>query len=411
MPRLATRTGRAKPSAIMVIAEKAKQLKTEGKDVVNFSIGVPNFLPGDHVYQAVRDWTSRDSGAYGSNRGAPALLDAIVSHFKQSGLDGYTRNQVTVGIGAKQVLYNLCEALLDEGDEIVFPSPYWTSYVDIAEILGAKITILECPPEQNYKLTPAQLDKALASRPKVFLFNNPSNPTGMVYSRDEVAALAEVLVKHPDTWIITDDIYNRLVFDGIGYHNFVQFKPELRERTFIMDSLSKTYGMPGWRVGFVAGPEAGIKGLVTLNSNHITCLPEITEVAAITALTGPQAIPSAKRDEFSKRRDEVVNALLAIPGVKCPRPQGAFYAFPDISVAFGKSHNGRPIRNDVDFCKALLEDKFVATVPGSAFGEPRSLRISYTCAPEQLQKGLARIQSFFAELSDARVERARAAGA
>jgi aspartate aminotransferase len=411
MPRLATRTGRAKPSAIMVIAEKAKQLKTEGKDVVNFSIGVPNFLPGDHVYQAVRDWTSRDSGAYGSNRGAPALLDAIVSHFKQSGLDGYARNSVTVGIGAKQVLYNLCEALLDEGDEIVFPSPYWTSYVDIAEILGAKITILECPPEQNYKLTPAQLDKALASRPKVFLFNNPSNPTGMVYSRDEVAALAEVLVKHPDTWIITDDIYNRLVFDGIGYHNFVQFKPELRERTFIMDSLSKTYGMPGWRVGFVAGPEAGIKGLVTLNSNHITCLPEITEVAAITALTGPQAIPSAKRDEFSKRRDEVVNALLAIPGVKCPRPQGAFYAFPDISVAFGKSHNGRPIGNDVDFCKALLEDKFVATVPGSAFGEPRSLRISYTCAPEQLQKGLARIQSFFAELSDAQVERARAAGA
>jgi aspartate aminotransferase len=411
MPRLAIRTGRAKPSAIMVIAEKAKQLKTEGKDVVNFSIGVPNFLPGDHVYQAVRDWTSRDSGAYGSNRGAPALLDAIVSHFKQSGLDGYTRNQVTVGIGAKQVLYNLCEALLDEGDEIVFPSPYWTSYVDIAEILGAKITILECPPEQNYKLTPAQLDKALASRPKVFLFNNPSNPTGMVYSRDEVAALAEVLVKHPDTWIITDDIYNRLVFDGIGYHNFVQFKPELRERTFIMDSLSKTYGMPGWRVGFVAGPEAGIKGLVTLNSNHITCLPEITEVAAITALTGPQAIPSAKRDEFSKRRDEVVNALLAIPGVKCPRPQGAFYAFPDISVAFGKSHNGRPIRNDVDFCKALLEDKFVATVPGSAFGEPRSLRISYTCAPEQLQKGLARIQSFFAELSDTQVERVRAAGA
>ena len=411
MPRLATRTGRAKPSAIMVIAEKAKQLKTEGKDVVNFSIGVPNFLPGDHVYQAVRDWTSRDSGAYGSNRGAPALLDAIVSHFKQSGLDGYARNSVTVGIGAKQVLYNLCEALLDEGDEIVFPSPYWTSYVDIAEILGAKITILECPPEQNYKLTPAQLDKALASRPKVFLFNNPSNPTGMVYSRDEVAALAEVLVKHPDTWIITDDIYNRLVFDGIGYHNFVQFKPELRERTFIMDSLSKTYGMPGWRVGFVAGPEAGIKGLVTLNSNHITCLPEITEVAAITALTGPQAIPSAKRDEFSKRRDEVVNALLAIPGVKCPRPQGAFYAFPDISVAFGKSHNGRPIRNDVDFCKALLEDKFVATVPGSAFGEPRSLRISYTCAPEQLQKGLARIQSFFSELSDTQVERVRAAGA
>jgi aspartate aminotransferase len=413
MLKLAARTGRAKPSAIMVIAETAKQLKASGKDVVNFSIGVPNFLPGDHVYQAVRDWTAHDSGAYGSNRGAPALLDAIVAHYKQSGLDGYTRNNVTVGIGAKQVLYNLCEALLDEGDEIVFAAPYWTSYVDIAEILDAKMTILACPPEQHYKLTAAQLDKALASNPKVFLFNNPSNPTGMVYTRDEIAALAEVLVKHPDTWIITDDIYNRLVFDGIGYHNFVQFKPELRERTFIMDSLSKTYGMPGWRVGFVAGPEAGVKALVTLNSNHITCLPEIVTEAAIAALTGPQDVPNAKREDFSNRRDEVVNALLKIPGVKCPRPQGAFYAFPDISVAFGKSHKGTPITNDVDFCKALLEEKFVATVPGSAFGEPRSLRISYTCAPEQLKKGLARIQQFFDELSDesAVVARVSTAGA
>ena len=400
MLKLAARTGRAKPSAIMVIADKAKQLKAEGKDVVNFSIGVPNFLPGGHVYQAVRDWMPHDSGGYGTNRGAPALLDAIVAHYAQSGLPGYTRNNVTVGIGAKQVLYNLCEALLDEGDEIVFAAPYWTSYVDIAEILGAKMTILECPPEQNYKLTPAQLDKALASNPKVFLFNNPSNPTGMVYTRDEIAALAGVLVKHPETWIITDDIYNRLVFDGIGYHNFVQFKPELRERTFIMDSLSKTYGMPGWRVGFVAGPEAGVKALVTLNSNHITCLPEIVNEAAVAALTGSQQVPNAKREEFAKRRDEVVDALLAIPGVKCPRPQGAFYAFPDISVAFGKSHKGKPIANDIDFCKALLEDKFVATVPGSAFGAPRSLRISYTCAPEQLKKGLARIQQFFDELSD-----------
>ena len=399
MPKLAARTSRAKPSAIMVIADLAKQLKAEGKDVVNFSIGVPNFLPGDHVYAAVREWTGHDTGAYGSNRGAPALLDAIVAHYKQGGLDGYARANVTVGIGAKQVLYNLCEALLDEGDEIVFPSPYWTSYVDIAEILGAKITVLPCPPEQHYKLTPEQLDAALQSKPKVFLFNNPSNPTGMVYTRAEIAALAEVLVKHPETWIIADDIYNRLVFDGIGYHNFVQIKPELRERTFIMDSLSKTYGMPGWRVGFVAGPEAGVTALVTLNSNHITCLPEVITEAAIAALNGPQDVPSAKREEFAQRRDEVVDALEAIPGVHCPRPQGAFYAFPDISVAFGKSHKGRVIANDVDLCKALLEDKFVATVPGSAFGEPRSLRISYTCAPEQMRKGLARIQQFFAELA------------
>ncbi|MGH8152041.1 MAG: pyridoxal phosphate-dependent aminotransferase [Rhodanobacteraceae bacterium] len=411
MRKLAARTGRAKPSAIMVIADKAKQLRADGKDVVNFSIGVPNFLPGDHVYAAVRDWMPHDSGSYGTNRGAPALLDAIVAHYAQSGLPGYTRDNVTVGIGAKQVLYNLCEALLDEGDEIVFPAPYWTSYFDVAEILGARTTILACPPEQHYKLTPAQLDRALASNPKVFLFNNPSNPTGMVYTREEIAAIAEVLVKHPDTWIIADDIYNRLVFDGIGYHNVVQFRPELRERTFIMDSLSKTYGMPGWRVGFVAGPAAGVKALVTLNSNHITCLPEVITQAAVAALKGPQDIPDAKREEFSKRRDEVVGALESIPGVRCPRPQGAFYAFPDISAAFGKSHDGKPIENDMDFCKVLLEDKFVATVPGSAFGEPRSLRISYTCAPEQLRKGLDRIQQFFAELTDAEVKHARVAHA
>ena len=411
MLKLAARTSRAKPSAIMVIADTAKQLKAQGKDVVNFSIGVPNFLPGPHVYQAVREWMAHDTGGYGTNRGAPALLDAIVAHFAQSGLPGYTREEVTVGVGAKQVLYNLCEALLDEGDEIVFPAPYWTSYVDIAEILGARITALHCPPEQHYKLTPAQLDKALASEPKVFLFNNPSNPTGMVYTRDEIAALADVLVKHPDTWIITDDIYNRLIFDGIGYHNFVQLRPELRARTFIMDSLSKTYGMPGWRVGMVAGPAAGVQALVTLNSNHITCLPEVVTQAAIAALMGSQAIPAAKREEFSHRRDEVIAGLEAIPGVHCPRPQGAFYAFPDISVAFGKSHNGRLIENDVDFCKALLDEKFVATVPGSAFGEGRALRISYTCPHTQLTKGLQRIQEFFAELSEAEARQARVAHA
>ncbi|HWG10932.1 MAG TPA: pyridoxal phosphate-dependent aminotransferase [Rhodanobacteraceae bacterium] len=398
MLKLAARMGRAKPSAIMLIADKAKQLKAAGRDIVNFSIGVPNFLPGEHVYAAVREALQQDSGAYGSNRGRDDLLDAFLAHMHEIGLDGYARANVAVGIGAKQVLYNLCEALLDEGDEIVFPTPYWTSYLDIAEILGAKITLLPCPPEQNYKLTPAQLDRALAAKPKVFLFNNPSNPTGMVYTRDEISALADVLARHPDTWIITDDIYNRMVFDGVGYHNFVQFKPELRERVAIVDSLSKTYGMPGWRVGFVAGPPAIADAMVTLNSNHITNIPEIVTAAAVAALTGPQDITREKCGEFSRRRDQVLEALLSIPGVRCPRPQGAFYAFPDVSVAYGKSHGGRRIGNDVDFCAALLETKGVACVPGSAFGEPRALRISYTCPAAQLPTGLQRIKEFFAEL-------------
>ena len=399
MPLLARRIGRAKPSAIMAVAEKAKKLKADGRDIISFSIGVPNFLPGDHVYQAARDALAKDSGQYGSNRGTDALLDAFLQHIEALGLTGYTRADVSTGIGAKHILYNLAESLLDEGDTIVYPSPYWTTYADIADIVNAKAVPLPCPASQDYKLTPAQLDQALAThKPKVFLFNNPSNPTGMVYTREEVAALADVLVKHPDTWIVTDDIYNRMLFDGLAYTNFVQARPELRDRTVFVDSLSKTYGMPGWRVGFMAGPEVVAKALTTMNSNHITNVPEVVTAAAIAALTGPQDVPAAKNAEFQAKRDQVLAAMNAIPGVVCPRPQGAFYVFPDISCAFGKSHNGVKIENDVDFCNALLDAKGVACVPGSAFGEPRALRISYTCPTPQLAPGLQRFQEFFAEL-------------
>lgn len=398
MPQLAQRVGRAKPSAIMVIAEKAKQLKAAGRDIISFSIGVPNFLPGEHVYAAARESLSHDTGQYGSNRGADALQDAFLKHIEALGFSGYTRANVSIGIGAKQVLYNLAEALLNDGDEICFAAPYWTTYRDIADIMGAKVNVMHCGSEQNYKLTPDQLDTALARKPKVFLFNNPSNPTGMVYTGEEIAALAEVLVKHPDTWVITDDIYNSMVFDGLGYHNFVFARPELRERVIFVDSVSKTYGMPGWRVGLLAGPEIVAKAISTLNSNHITSLPEVITAAAVAALSGPQDVPQQKCREFAARRDTVFAALSAIPGVVCPRPQGAFYAFPDISVAFGKSHNDVVINNDVELCAALLEAKGVACVPGSAFGEPRALRISYTCPEAQLAPGLARVAEFFAEL-------------
>ena len=400
MPALARRVGRAKPSAIMVVAETAKRLKSEGRDIISFSIGVPNFLPGDHVYAAAREALAKDSGQYGSNRGADALLDAFLAHIAEIGLTGYTRMHVATGIGAKHVIFNLVETLLDEGDTICFPAPYWTSYLDIAEIVNANIELLPCPATQDYKLTPAQLDAALAKKPKVFLFNNPSNPTGMVYSKDEIVALADVIAKYPDTWVITDDIYNRMVFDGVGYHNFVHARPELRERVIFIDSLSKTYGMPGWRVGFMAGPEAVAKAVATLNSNHITNIPEVVTAAAVAALTGPQDIPAAKNAEFQAKRDQVLAVLAQIPGIVCPRPQGAFYVFPDISVAYGKTHGptGLAIGNDVDFCNALLEAKGVACVPGSAFGEPRAMRISYTCPTPQLAPGLERIQQFFAEL-------------
>ena len=399
MPQLAQRVGRAKPSAIMVIAEKAKLLKAAGRDIISFSIGVPNFLPGEHVYAAARDSLLHDTGQYGSNRGAVALQDAFLKHIEALGFSGYTRANVSIGIGAKQVLYNLAEALLNDGDEICFAAPYWTTYHDIADIVGARTNAMHCGPEQNYKLTPDQLDAALVRKPKVFLFNNPSNPTGMVYTGAEIAALADVLTKYPDTWVITDDIYHSMVFDGIGYHHFVFTRPELRDRVIFVDSISKTYGMPGWRVGLLAGPEVVAKAVSTLNSNHITSLPEVITAAAVAALSGPQDVPWQKCAEFAARRDTVFAALSAIPGVVCPRPQGAFYAFPDISAAFGKRHNDRTINNDVEFCAALLEAKGVACVPGSAFGAPRALRVSYTCPAVQLQPGLDRMAEFFAELS------------
>lgn len=401
MPQLARRMGRAKPSAIMVVAEKAKKLKAEGRDIISFSIGVPNFLPGEHVYAAARAALDKDSGQYGSNRGADALLDAFLGHMRAIGLDGFTRANCATGVGAKHIIYNLCEALLDEGDGFAFPTPYWTSYIDIGEILNADVQLLPCPPEQDYKLTPAQLDAALAKKPKVFLFNNPSNPTGMVYGKDEISALADVIARYPDTWIITDDIYNRMVFDGVGYHNFLHARPELRDRVIFIDSLSKTYGMPGWRVGFMAGPEEVAKAVTTLNSNHITNIPEVTTAAAVAALSGPQDVPTQKCAEFQAKRDQVMAVLAQIPGVVCPKPQGAFYVFPDVSVAFGKTHvpTGQKIANDVDLCNALLEAKGVACVPGSAFGEPRALRISYTCPTPQLAPGMERIREFFAELA------------
>jgi aspartate aminotransferase len=398
MLKLAQRMSRAKPSAIMVIAEKAKKLKAAGGDIISFSIGVPNFLPGEHVYAAAHEALKHDSGQYGSNRGSDALLDAFLKHLREGGFEGYERKHLASGVGAKQVLFNLMYALLDEGDEILIPTPYWTSYVDIAEILGAKITLLPCPPEQNYKLTPAQLEAAIKPTTKLLLFNNPSNPTGMVYTPDEIKAIADVLAKHPNLWVLSDDIYNRMIFDGLPYAHLVKARPELRDRVVIIDSISKTYGMPGWRVGLIAGPESVALAMVTLNSNHITNLPEVVTAAAVAALGGPQDVPKQKNADFAKRRDEVMAALNAIPGVRCPRPQGAFYAFPDISVAFGKKHGATPVNNDVDFCNALLEVKGVACVPGSAFGEPRAIRISYTCKPAELTDGLKRLQAFFSEL-------------
>ncbi len=343
-----------------------------------------------------------DSGQYGSNRGSDALARRVRRRtWAEIGLTGYTRANCATGVGAKHVIYNLAEALLDEGDTIVFPAPYWTSYLDIAEIVDAKIDLLPCPAEQDYKLTPAQLDAALAKKPRIFLFNNPSNPTGMVYSQAEISALADVVAKYPDTWVITDDIYNRMVFDGLGYPHLVHARPELRDRVMLIDSLSKSYGMPGWRVGLIAGPEE-----VARAHRHAQLEPHHQPAGGRHRGRGGGVVRPAGRHAHQVRR---------LPGparrgaggdgqhsrYRVPAAARRVLVFPDISVAFGKTHrpSGLAITDDVTFCSALLETKGVACVPGSAFGAPTALRISYTCPTPQLAPGLDRFQAFFAELA------------
>ena len=357
----------------------------------------PIFLPADHVYQAAQQALEQDSGQYLAGRGEDVLIDAYLKRLNENGFHGYQKSNIASGIGAKHVLFSLLYAMLNEGDEILIPTPYWTTYVDIAELLGAKTKLLKCSAEQNYKLTPEQLKDAITDKTRVLLFNNPSNPTGMVYSEAEVKALGDVL-QTSDIWVISDDIYNRMIFDNVGFHHLLKTNPELKDRLVMIDSISKSYGMPGWRVGMMAGPEKLAQALVTLNSNSITNIPGVVGAAAAAAIGGAQDFADEMCVAFSQKRDEVMTVMNEICGISCPRPQGAFYAFPDISKIFGKSHEGQKINNDVDFAERLLESKGVAVVPGSAFGDSNAIRISYACKPAELTAGLARIRAFFNEI-------------
>ncbi len=398
MPILADRMSRAKPSAIMMIADKAKQLKSEGRDIISFSVGVPNFLPAKHVYQAAEQALSHDSGQYLPGRGEDILIEAYLKRLQENGFTGYKKENIASGIGAKHILFSLLYALLNEGDELLIPTPFWTTYRDIADLVGAKSVFMPCSSKQNYKLTPQQLESAITPQSKVLLFNNPSNPTGMVYSEDEVRALGDVLEKH-DLWIISDDIYNRMIFDGIGFHHLLKTNPGLKDRVIMIDSISKSYGMPGWRVGMMAAPTQIATAVVTLNSNSITNIPGVVSAAASAAIAGSQTFADNMCEEFSQKRDEVMLTMSQITSVSCPRPQGAFYAFPDISAIFGSSYNGKTITDDITFCELLLEAEGVAVVPGSAFGEPRSIRISYACKPTELTEGLTRFKRFFEQIA------------
>lgn len=396
MPNFATRMLHAQPSAVIKVAEKVQELKKQGRDIISFSIGVPNFLPAAHVYQAAHNAIDGDSGTYLSGRGSEELVNAFIKRMAEKGLN-YKPSEVAAAVGGKQALFHILMAALNDGDEVLIPAPYWTSYPDMVTLLGGKPVFLNCPSAQNYKLKPEQIAKAITPKTKLFMFNNPSNPTGMVYSRDEIRALGDELEKH-DIWIISDDIYDRMIFDGETFHHLLHTNPTLRDRVLCVQSISKNYGMPGWRVGMVAGPEGFIQQLLTLNSNSITNINNISMAAAAAAFGGEQAFSDDSMAVFAQKRDVVMQSLAKIPNLSCPVPKGAFYAFPDVSAYYGKAHDGVMITDDITLCTQLLEKKGLALVPGSAFGEAKGVRISYACPSDQLERGLALFAAFFAEM-------------
>lgn len=397
MPNIAKRMSNVSPSAIVQVTNKVRAMKAEGRKVISFSIGVPNFTPPQHLFDAAHKEIDEGTLAYLPGRGTDELINAYLYRLEQDGFAGYKKENVAVTLGAKNALFDLFYSLIDEGDEVIIPTPYWTSYADWVDMVSAKGVYLRCGAEQNYKLTPEQLENAITPKTKMFLFNNPSNPTGMVYTRDEIKAIADVLVKH-DIWIISDDIYDKLIFDGEKFHHLLHVCPELQDRMIMTQSISKTYGLPGWRVGMVAAPEAVTKQILTMTSNTIMNVPGVMMAAAAAAFKGPHGFMGDLRTIFAEKRNMVMDSLAKVNGINCPKPQGAFYAFPDVSAYFGKTYNGKKLNNDVDVVEAILEEKEVAMVPGSAFGEPNSMRISYACSNEDLTEGLKRIEAFFAEI-------------
>lgn len=398
---LSTRMATAKPSMIMMIDQRAKELKAAGEPVISFGIGVPGFKPPAHVYEAAHKAVDKDTGNYHVGRGDAPVLEAWQAALKRKNLGDWNTANVAVQNGGKGALFNLFLTLLSPGDGVILQAPYWASYPEMVQLAGGEPIILPCPAAQNYKLKPEQLRLALENNAhaKVFLFNNPSNPTGMVYSPGEVAALAGVLVDFPDVWIISDDIYDELLFDGVTTQHLLHARPELRPQMILCNSLSKTYGMPGWRVGLLAAPKAVIDAVLLITSQSHTHVTFVPLAAAAAALSGDQTfLPREVMPVLSRKRDTALKALAALPGVTCPVPQGAFYAFPNLKALFGKHYKGTLIRDGMDFCQTLLEAEKLALVPGVAFGDPEAVRVSYAGDEAELAEGLARLTRFINEL-------------
>ena len=370
-------------------------MRAQGHYIISLSAGEPDFDTPEHIRDAGKAAIDAGHTRYTPVDGTPSLKRAICDKFaRENGLD-YAPSQISVGTGGKQILFNALMATLDHGDEVVIPAPYWVSYPDMVLLAGGVPVIVECGIADGFRLTPQALDAAITPRTKWLILNSPSNPSGAGYSRDEMRALADVMLRHPDVWILSDDIYEHLVFDGFEFVTPAQVEPQLKDRVLTMNGVSKAYAMTGWRIGYGAGPESLIRAMAKLQSQSTSNPCSISQYAAEAALTGPQDYVAESRAVFQRRRDLVVAGLNACPGIDCPVPQGAFYVYPSIAALIGKtSAAGTRIDDDEAFANALLDEAGVAVVFGAAFGLSPHFRISYATSDAQLTEAMARIRRF-----------------
>jgi aspartate aminotransferase len=400
MAFLADSLKRVKPSATIAVTDKARVLKAAGRDVIGLGVGEPDFDTPDNIKQAaVKAIESGRASKYTAVDGIPELKAAINRKFKrENGLD-YKPSQIIVGTGGKQVLYNAFMATLNPGDEVIIPAPYWVSYPDMVLLAGGEPVEVKTTVESGYKLDAAALEKAITPKTKWFLLNSPSNPTGAAYTRAELKALTDVLLRHPHVWVMTDDMYEHLVYDDFEYFTPAQVEPKLYERTLTINGVSKAYCMTGWRIGYAGGPEPLIKAMAMIQSQSTSNPTAVSQWASVEALDGPQDFIPKHNKIFKERRDLVVSMLNQAKGIRCPKPEGAFYVYPSCVDTIGKTTaSGKQIANDEDFVTELLEAEGVAVVHGSAFGLGPAFRISYATKTEDLEEACRRIQRFCGNL-------------
>ena len=399
MAFLSDTLSRVKPSATIAVSGMAAEMKAAGKDVIGLGAGEPDFDTPQHIKDAAKAAIDGGKTKYTAVDGIPALKAAICAKFARENGLSYAPDQISVGTGGKQILYNALVCTLNPGDEVIIPAPYWVSYPDMVLLAGGTPVTVDAGIETGFKLTPAALEAAITPKTKWMIFNSPSNPTGAGYSRAELKGLTDVLMRHPHVWVMSDDMYEHLVFDDFEFVTPAQVEPGLYPRTLTCNGVSKAYAMTGWRIGYAGGPKPLIKAMATLQSQSTSNPCSIAQYAALEALNGPQDFLTGFREAFQRRRNLVVEMLNAAEGLTCPKPEGAFYVYPDISGCLGKtSLAGSVIDTDEAFAKALLAETGVAVVFGAAFGISPNFRVSYATSDAALTEACTRIQAFCASL-------------